>query len=222
LNPWNGQRVADGLRVLFIDGENSRPQTRRAYRWMIPRIHRPVIAPGWNDRIFHKSVRPGVDLARKDNAWFRETAEQHSPDVVILSPAYKLMRGCDPKDDGDVMAFLDAVDTVMVQHDCSVLIESHAPYGAGAHGREMRPFGSARWLAWPEIGIGYHKDPDDPDIDPKTGRARRVVGIDFRGAREDRDWPSTLSWGSFKQPPWVPEYGWVPSVDVGYEIGEAG
>lgn len=218
LNPWNGQRVADGLRVLFIDGENSRPQSRRAYRWMVPRLARATIAAGWKDRIVHKSVRPGLDLARRDNGWFRETAEKHSPDVIILSPAYKLMRGGDPKDDGDVMGFLDAVDTVMVAQNCSVLIESHAPYGSGTHGREMRPFGSARWLAWPEIGIGYQKDPEFPEVDPKTGRTRRVVATDWRGAREDRDWPTPLVWGSNSQPPWVPADRWEPSVATGYQI----
>jgi replicative DNA helicase len=130
------------------------------------------------------------------------------------------MRGHDPKDDGDVMAFLDAVDTVMVQQNCSVLIESHAPYGSGTHGREMRPFGSARWLAWPEIGIGYQKDLEFPDVDPLTGRTRRVVSTDWRGAREDRDWPTPLVWGARHEPPWIPAEAWKPSVDTGYEIGD--
>lgn len=219
LNPWSGLRVADGLRVLFIDAENSRDQSRRQYRWIANRCTKATIAHGWRDRIVHKTRNDGVDIVGRDNGWFRECVERVSPDVLILSPAYKLMRGGDPKDDRDVMNLLDAIDQVRVQHDCAVLIETHAPHGQ-FQARDMRPFGSSVWLRWPEIGIGYQRDTDADEIDPKTGRCKRLVATDWRGAREQRDWPSRITWGSDRQPPWVPAEEWSPSIDTDYEMGD--
>ena len=37
------------------------------------------------------------------------------------------------------------------------MLEHHAPKGDGGS-REMSPFGSQRWLAWPEIGIGLYTE----------------------------------------------------------------
>jgi hypothetical protein len=226
LNPWNRQRVSDGRRVLFIDAENSRNQTRKAYRWIASRCYRSTMAPGWADRIVHRTRNDGVDLVQRDNAWFRDVVDQVQPDALILGPAYKLMRG-DPQKDRDVQDLLDAVDQVRVAHDCATLIETHAPHGQ-FQGRVMRPYGSSVWLRWPEVGIGYQRDETAEEEAAAAGatvpeRPQWLQASYWRGSREPRDWPTHLQQGSVRDLPWVPNdfrsnEPWAPSVDVGYEI----
>lgn len=220
LNPWTKQRVADGMRVLFVDAENSRDQSRRSYRWIANRCYSPLMDHGWQSRIIHKTRNDGVNLIGRDEQWFREIAERISPDVIILSPAYKLMRG-DPKEDGDVLALLDVIDRVRVQHKAAVIIETHAPHGQFAS-RDMRPFGSSVWLRWPEIGIGFQRDTETPKYRKGTPN-QFLESVDWRGAREPRDWPDLITHGDkdLRQLPWVPtREDWAPSVDVNYEIDD--
>lgn len=217
LNPWNGQRVAPGQRVLFIDAENSRNQSRRAYRWISNRIQRPVMATGWMDRVVHKTRNDGVDLPGRDAGWFMDTAARVCPDVLILGPAYKLMRG-DPQKDRDVQDLLDVIDKVRVQQNCAVLVETHAPHGAMGT-RNMRPYGSSVWLRWPEIGVGYQRDMDERVV--QQPRPEELQAVDWRGQREERDWPTHIRYGdpNRRELPWVPNQDeWAPSIDLGYQI----
>jgi replicative DNA helicase len=214
LNPWNGQRVSDGLRVLFIDAENSRNQSRHNYRWIANQMMRSTMAPGWRSRIVHKTRNDGVDLPGRDEQWFRDVADRTSPDILILGPAYKLMRG-DPQKDRDVQDLLDVIDRVRVAHRCAVLVETHAPHGQFQN-RDMRPYGSSVWLRWPEVGVGYQRSPECD-----TPRPNILDCIDWRGAREPRDWPTPIQYGRKEKhdPPWVPStFGWQPKVQTYYEI----
>jgi replicative DNA helicase len=218
LNPWNGQRVTGGLRVLFIDTENSRGQSRRAYRWIAGRCYRPTMDRNWKNNIIHKTRNDGVNLLGKDEPWFRDLADRVSPDVIILSPAYKLMRG-DPKEDRDVLGLLDVIDRVRVQHRAAILIETHAPHGTFMS-RDMRPFGSSVWLRWPEVGFGYQRDRAIPE-DEQPRKPEFLESVDWRGAREPRDWPDRICYGGPKELPWVPNNEWwAPSVDANYQIPE--
>lgn len=213
LNPWSGQRVADGLRVLFIDPENSRNQSRRAYRWVSGKCVRPLIARDWKSRIIHKTRNDGVDLASADASWFREVADRTSPDLIILGSAYKLMRG-DPQKDVDVMALLNIIDKVRVEHRCAVMIETHSPGGSAGASREMRPYGSSVWRRWPEVGVGYYRDESEGVVQYPTPRNLQMV--EWRGAREPRDWPPFIEHGGPSEMPWVPVGGFTSSVDLGY------
>lgn len=218
IHPWAWQRVARGLKVLFIDAENSRAQSRRAYRWIAGRCWKPTIDPAWRSNIVHKTRNDGVNLVGKDESWFRDVADRVSPDVIILSPAYKLMRG-DPKEDRDVQDLLDVIDRVRVQHKAAVVIETHAPHGQ-AHGRDMRPYGSSVWLRWPEIGFGLQRNSAVP-AEYQQRRPEQLESVDWRGAREDRDWPTEIRYGAPNEPPWVNEQGidsYSPSVPSDYEI----
>lgn len=199
LNPWTKQRVSDGLRVLFIDSENSRNQSRRAYRWVWPRCITPMAAPGWKDRIVHKCRNDGVDLPGADASWFRDVADEVAPDVILMGAAYKLMRG-DPQKDVDVMALLNIIDKVRVEHHAAVMIETHAT-GGSSGAREMRPYGSSVWRRWPEIGIGYYRD-ENALLQKEIPDHLRM--IPWRGAREPRDWPDLIKHGKGNQMPWVP------------------
>jgi replicative DNA helicase len=177
-----------------------------------------MMAPGWKDRIIHKTRNDGVNLLGRDEQWFLETCERVSPDIIILSPAYKLMRG-DPKEDRDVLALLDVFDRVRVKHNAALLIETHAPHGV-FNARDMRPFGSSVWLRWPEVGFGLQRDTSIPE-GATTRRPEYLESVDWRGAREYRDWPEQIRYGSRNEAPWVPtDPDWRPSVDLGYSITE--
>jgi hypothetical protein len=223
LNPFNGQRVADGQRVLYIDAENSRMQTHNAYDWIAPRVNRPMIAPGWSKRILHKTRNEGCDLPGRDAGWFHQVADQHSPDLIVLGPAYKLMRG-DPQKDADVLAFLQVIDEVRVKHNAAVLIETHSPHGNGNE-RPTRPYGSSVWLRWPEIGFGLRPIAESPRTD--RNYPTHLELISWRGQREYRDWPDEIRHGwnddMHRSPretlPWThTRDDWHSSVNVHYEL----
>lgn len=217
LNPWTGTRVAGGQRVLFIDAENSRNQSRRAYRWISRQVTRPMAEPGWASRVIHKTRNDGVDLVVRDQKWFMDLVARVSPDLLILGPAYKLMRG-DPQRDRDVQDLLDVIDRARVQQRCAVLIETHAPHGDRVD-RHMRPYGSSVWLRWPEVGIGYQRDTDDRVVQQE--RPDHLMAVDWRGQREPRDWPRHLRYGDarHREMPWRPtDPDWSPSVNTHYRI----
>lgn len=222
LHPWAWRRCSRGLRVLFIDAENSRAQSRRAYRWIAGRCWKPTIDPAWKSNIIHKTRNDGVNLTGRDESWFRDVADRVNPDVIILSPAYKLMRG-DPKEDRDVQDLLDVIDRVRVQHRAAVVIETHAPHGQ-AHGRDMRPYGSSVWLRWPEIGIGWQRNSEVP-AEYQQRRPEQLESVDWRGAREERAWPTHIRYGDPRsEPPWVNENGidaYNPQVSLSYEIPDS-
>ena len=223
LNPWNGARVSDGLKVLYIDAENSRVQSHNAYRWIGARCSRPMIAPGWADRIIHKTRNDGCDLPGRDAGWFHQQAAQHSPDLIILGPAYKLMRG-DPQKDSDVLALLSVIDEVRVKHDAAVLIETHSPHANGGE-RPTRPYGSSVWMRWPEIGFGIRPIHDSPMN--AHNRPTHLECVAWRGARENRDWPDEIRHGwndnqhidPRERLPWThTRDDWRPSVNTQYQI----
>lgn len=215
VNPWSHERVSrDGFRVLHIDTENSRRQTRRNYRWIGAGMPHNT-APDWQQRITLHIRTEGVNLAGRDRAWFHQVAAACSPDLIVLGPAYKLMTGLDPNKDSDVLQLLAAIDEVRTRHDSAVLIEAHSPHGGEIGKRPVRPFGSSVWLRWPEIGFGFRVDDEQESNlrelakhqgarQPTRPSYLNLVG--WRGQREDRDWPSGITWGPRGGLPWVPSH----------------
>jgi len=215
VNPWSHERVSrDGFRVLHIDTENSRRQTRRNYRWIGAGMPQNT-APGWQQRITLHIRTEGVNLAGRDRAWFHQIAAACSPDLIVLGPAYKLMTGLDPNKDSDVLQLLASIDEVRTRHDAAVLIEAHSPHGGEIGKRPVRPFGSSVWLRWPEIGFGFRVDDEQESNlrelakhqgsrQPTRPSYLNLVG--WRGQREDRDWPSGITWGPRGGLPWVPSH----------------
>jgi replicative DNA helicase len=216
VDPWTQERVSrDGFRVLHIDTENSRRQTRRNYRWIGAGMPKNT-APDWRQRISLHINTAGVNLAGRDRAWFHQVAAACSPDLIVLGPAYKLMTGLDPNKDSDVLSLLAAIDEVRTRHDSAVLIEAHSPHGSEMTKRPVRPFGSSVWLRWPEVGFGFRVDEDQEKsiremektqgirrFGNKSARPEHLQIVSWRGQREDRDWPGGIAWGPDGGLPWV-------------------
>lgn len=221
LHPWTGRRVSDGCRVLHIDCENSERQTRRAYLRIGNGIARMHPAPGWAKRIHMYSQTAGLNLAAADRGWFHDVAEKCSPDLIILAPAYKIMIGQDPDKERDILALLNAIDEVRTRHDAAVLMEAHSGNGSDGEKRPARPIGSSVWRRWPEVGFGLRVDESSYPNGVTDKRPKYLEAVQFRGQREDRDWPDLIGWGPPNGLPWVPtrgDYEQELSVHPNYQI----
>ena len=75
------------------------------------------------------------------------------------------------------------LDDLRTRFGFALVLEHHAPKGEGSS-REMAPFGSQRWLAWPELGLGLRSEKDG------SLRVER-----FRGDRMASSWPDKLERG---------------------------
>lgn len=220
LHPWTGKPYAEPVRVLHIDAENSRAQTRRSYQRIDRFMRETRVSPDWRKRITVRIEPAGLDLTGRDAGWLHQAASRCSPDVIVLGPAYKLSRG-DPQKDSDVLALLAVIDEVRMRHNAAVLIEQHTPHGNSLGERPIRPYGSSVWLRWPEVGLGLRRDTDKSVVQEERPRYLEVP--QWRGAREPRDWPGRICWGTewaydpkFRGRPVLP---WVPT-DSNYQPTE--
>jgi len=182
------------VRTLFIDLENPDRIIRRMSRNMYMHAKSRV------EREFRKKAEPipasllmkpaGIDLLRdEDRNYIFQQVERVKPELIMFGPLYKSY--VDPGGRNsesvavEVAKFLDKLKDA---YECALWIEHHAPLGASMATRELRPFGSAVWSRWPEFGISLTPDPLSPD--GYTYELRH-----FRGARDERMWPSKLRRG---------------------------
>lgn len=205
------------MRVLLIDCENSEQQSRRKFRPLaacsIKFGHR---VPDGALRLIHKPA--GIDVLRADDAaWLLERVTAHKPDILFIGPFYRLHAG-NINDEEAARKAVNILDQARVQADCAMVIEAHAGHGGqGEQGknRSVRPVGSSLLLRWPEFGFGIA--PDDPNLQPGE-RCRTVAVKPWRGARDDRDWPTRLTYGGEGNWPWqiapdyIPPKGWEPTT----------
>lgn len=201
-------------RVLLIDCENSEKQSRRKFRPLaacsIKYGHR---VPDGALRLIHRPA--GIDVLRSDDAaWLRERVTAHKPDILFIGPFYRLHAG-NINDEEAARRTVAILDEVRVQADCAMVIEAHSGHGEQGKNRSVRPVGSSLLLRWPEFGYGIA--PDDPDQRPGE-RCRTVAVKPWRGDRDDRDWPSRLTYGGEGNWPWqiapdfIPPAGWEPTT----------
>lgn len=221
VHPWSRQRSHEPARVLHVDVENSRPQTRRGYR-MVHSIGQ-CLPNGWQKNVTVRIRPAGIDAPGRDAGWLNQVASECSPDVIIIGPAYKLMLG-DPQKDRDVLALLAALDDVRVRHNAALIIEHHSPHGTGDGPRTVRPYGSSVWQRWPEVGIGLREHKRDEadeyiriEAEKRTGRAAPIDWLDvvrWRPPREPRDWPTQIQWGAVGEMPWKPAEGYTTTLQI--------
>jgi hypothetical protein len=208
LHPFKWTEIPK-MRVLLIDCENSEQQSRRKFRPLadlsIKSRHR---VPDGALRLIHKPA--GIDVSRPDDAaWLLERVTAHKPDVLFIGPFYRLHAG-NINDESAARHTVNILDMARTAAGCAMVIEAHAGHGEQGKNRSVRPVGSSLLLRWPEFGFGIA-----PAYDPEPGEPCRTVEVRaWRGARDQRDWPTRLTWGGEGSWPWqiapefVPAKGW--------------
>jgi replicative DNA helicase len=202
LNPFSGSPCGPQRRVLVVDSENSRRQTRRRYRRiraMVENMCRRsgVPVPDWAD-VIRFVIRPeGIEL--NDPRVLARVQRQIAacePDLVIIGPLYRL-HSLNTQDEQAARDLVGILDRLRVKFGFSLLAEAHVNHGS-KEGRSLRPTGSSLFLRWPEFGLGLRpakeaEDEEHPSI---------VDVVGWRGGREDRVWPTQLH-HHFTDLPWL-------------------
>ena len=138
----------------------------------------------------HLLIKPqGLDLLRaEDRAVLEEMLEKTKPALLVMGPLYKAF--IDPGGRTSEAVAIEVaryLDTIRDIYQCAMWLEHHAPLGTSMTTRELRPFGSAVWSRWPEFGVALQPD--------TTGMAYHYDVRHFRGARDERQWPSRIKRG---------------------------
>ena len=203
LHPFLGRAVAGHRRVLVVDSENSKRQTRRRYRkakGMIEELCRreQQDIPDWS-KMFRFVIRPeGIEL--NDPLQMRRIegaiiAQQ--PDLVIIGPLYRLHK-LNTQDEDAAKELTRLLDYLRVKHNFTLLSEAHVNHGGGAgKDRGLRPTGSSVFMRWPEFGLGLKPAQGTEDEEHPS----KVNLVAWRGGREERFWPATLEHGNTL--PWI-------------------
>lgn len=195
------------VRILLIDCENSERQNRRKY-WPIVDHARLQGFPLWRGQV-HAICRPeGKNLTHPDDAaWLLERAVAHKPDVIVVGPLYQLHTD-NPNSEETARKIAGAINVVRTELGCAVIIENHAGHGDSSKvHRPIRPVGSSLWLRWPEFGYGLR--PIDEQAEFEIEDVTRVDFKAWRGARDERDWPTRLVRPIRKERPRGGYWPWV-------------
>lgn len=192
LHPFTGARLEQPLRTLIVDLENRESQIRRRLHPLVAQAVYTTGSEDWTtERCFVYPRPEGIDVrSRNDLGELIATVRQVRPQLVTIGPLYKMALG-DPTDEEVAKAIAGVLDRLTVRFGCALMIEAHAPHGDSRGGRrEMRVYGASLWQRWPEFGIGLYPESDGG-----------MIVEHWRGAREEREWPSHLARG--RAWPWV-------------------
>lgn len=187
IHPFSFQPMKP-IRTLFIDLENPERIIKRISRKIFEealKLSRMKDVP--EAHLFMKPA--GLDLLRDgDRALLEKRLEETKPDLICIGPLYKSF--VDPggrTSEAIAIEIAKYLDDIRTAYKCALWIEHHAPLGSTMATRDLRPFGSAVWSRWPEFGIALH---------PAIGEAFRYEVRHFRGARDERPWPSIIARGT--------------------------
>lgn len=177
IHPFGGA-LFDPLRVLLLDVENSPRQITREIRPLAVKASEQYV-PGQ----LHVLVRTeGLDLTHyADAAWLLAEIEHVRPDIIIGGPVYKIAGG-DPNSEETARAVAQRLDRIRADYGCALILETHSPHASNGAKRPIRPYGASLWLRWPEFGL-FLDGLGDGDL------------RDWRGPRDERDWPFRLQRG---------------------------
>ncbi|WP_051325999.1 ATP-binding protein [Glycomyces tenuis] len=194
--------TVDPVKVLVVDCENSMRQNRRHYGTLAGlSVSKGRRVPDGGLRLIHRPE--GIDLTKGDDAeWLLERVRAHRPDVLYIGPFYRL-HASDINDESAARKTVSVLDAARVAGDgCVLLMEAHAGHGQHGSQRALRPVGSSLLLRWPEFGFGLRRA---KECLPNEQRPRLVDLEAWRGARDERDWPSSFRHGKTGEWPWMPE-----------------
>lgn len=185
IHPFHTTRRIEPIKALIYDAENSRRQFIRKAR----ELHSFACINGANPgpRVMVESVGR-IDITRdRDLAKIHSLCDAMQPDVLVIGPLYRLIPRAVNTDD-EASPLLAALDTIK-DRGIALLLEAHAGKSVAENGggRNMAPRGSSALLGWPEFGYGMRKvDPSTPDY---------CDFIPWRGARDERAWPTRMRRG---------------------------
>jgi replicative DNA helicase len=193
LHPWTRVPLDSALRVLIVDLENPATIMMRNLNRL-----RALAGDRYQGGLFIERRPQGMDLTtRRDARWLDALVALHAPDLLILTPLYKMFAGAAGRSkasEESAEMCAQALDEIRVRHDCALLIEAHAPHGTNGDRDGWRPIGSSLWLRWPEFGFGLR---------PVSLAPREVNVVRWRGDRDvGRDWPVSLVEGHAGMWPW--------------------
>ena len=198
LHPLDSLERIPPIRSLIVDCENTWSQVRRKAR----------PAAEWSRRVGEDPTErlmvdctSRMDITRdKDLSRIHQLLDVWAPDLVVIGPLYRLVPRALQTDD-DTAPVLAALDTIR-DRGCAVLIEAHAGHAIGKGGvRDLRPRGSSSLLGWPEFGFGMRG----------IGAEGYADFVQWRGPREERNWPQRFRRAQDQSFRWVPHedtYGW--------------
>jgi replicative DNA helicase len=137
-------------------------------------------------------IKPaGLDLMKSsDRVILEQAIEIAKPELLVMGPLYKAF--VDPggrTSESVAIEVAKYLDYVRDTYKCALWLEHHAPLGESMNNRQLRPFGSAVWSRWPEFGLSL-----TPDI--TSGVAYTYDVKHFRGARDERQWPTKMKRGT--------------------------
>jgi hypothetical protein len=187
IHPFSFQPMPP-IKTLTVDLENPDRIIRRTGRSIAAQAMAHARVSRLNAELL---TRPsGMDLLKaSDRALLEETLDKVKPELLVIGPLYKAF--LDPggrTSESIALEVAKYLDTIRTIYKCALWIEHHAPLGTSMTSRDLRPFGSAVWSRWPEFGISLQPDP--------TALGAYVYDVrHFRGARDERQWPTKMKRG---------------------------
>ena len=181
INPLRFDAI-DPIRVLIVDAENSPAAIAETGKRLDSQARRTAGNAYDPSRCKVWTRQGGLDIrSPRDRADLVREIRDQRPQLVVAGPVYKL----GPSHDGErheegAEGILAVLDELRTRFEFALILEHHAPKPQGG-AREMLPYGSQRWMAWPELGI--------------TLKANKSGGVDlgrFRGDRLRSWWPDRL------------------------------
>lgn len=174
------------VRTLSIDAENSLAAIAESGEQLDTTLRNAAKGTYDADRYRIWSRPGGLDLRSPgDRAALMRELRSHQPQLVCAGPVYKLgLRRPNESYEEAAEGVQRVLDELRTRFGFALVLEHHAAKGYQGS-REMAPFGSQRWLAWPELGIGLRRSAEDGSLT----LAR------FRGDRMKTDWPDRLTRG---------------------------
>lgn len=211
-HPWQGITDEPPHRVLFIDLENSRRQSRREFRPLLSLAGRAYTR---GSMMLAVKCRPqGIDLtAARDVRWTEALLRHHRPDMLVMGPLYKMYRGSErgSKESESAADIVTSVlDRLRVRYGCALLLEGHTVHDS----QDFRPRGSRLWEGWPEFGYAIAPSqrpaanaPAEDGAPERSVTGRALAPIfrwkSWRGDRDaNRNWPSKLDRAGFDGGGW--------------------
>ena len=186
LHPFSFQPIKP-VRTLFVDLENPERIIKRISRKIFNEALK--LSPLTDEPQAHLFMKPaGLNLLNAgDRALLEKRLEETKPELLCIGPLYKSF--VDPggrTSEAVAIEIAKYFDDIRTAYKCALWIEHHAPLGSTMATRDLRPFGSAVWSRWPEFGIALH---------PAIGAPFTYDVKHFRGARDERPWPSVIARG---------------------------